>query len=220
MNKLIIGSIALLAFGGNDAQAARNELSLEVGGLSSNDQNYNLFSETGGISTWGVRGGVGLSRHLAIVASYHHGATGNGLEGEEDASGDYTEGSMQFRTNQLAVGPKFEAAVAPWLRPYVTVQAMAFQGRILLDDNNDVDDNENQLSYSTVAPAGVVALGLDLIPFGATKTVGFGSHLEMGFGHTRPLQFEDKERAASEPVSLGELQFSGFYINWGAGIRF
>jgi hypothetical protein len=220
MNKLIIGTIALIALGTNDAQAARNELSLEVGGLNSSDPNFELFSEEGGISTWGVRGGVGLTRHVAIVASFHHGAVGTAFESYEDASDEYDEGSMQFRTNQLAVGPKFEAAVAPWLRPYATVQAMGFQGRILLDDNSEVDDNENQLSYRAIAPAGIVALGLDLIPFGATKSVGVGSHLEMGYGHTRPLQFEDSERAAAEPVSLGELQFSGFYINWGVGIRF
>jgi hypothetical protein len=215
---LAIG-LAALAAAAPPAQAARNELSVELGGLGTRDANYGLFSDTDRIGTWGVRGGVGLSRHLAVVASFHHGATGNRLDGYE-TDGDYVEGAMQFRNNQLALGPKFELAVAPWLRPYGTVQAVAFQGRILLDDDADQDDDLNELSYRDVAPAGVVALGLDLVPYGAKKAVGVGSHLELGYGHAAPLRFADEERAQGEPVSLGELQFSGFYVRWGVGLRF
>lgn len=197
----------------NPAHAASDELNFELGQFGAQDASWDMFSDRTHVGSWGFRGGKSLGNFTTIVLSWQHSMDG-GAVGEDY---DYDEDSVSFSpwylaltTNQLAVGPKFDLEVFPWLHPYGTVQAMGWLGTVRMDEDIEDDENPNEIAKTGFAPGGIAALGLDLIPLRADRKVRPATYVEAGYGYALPMKVGD----------LGEVQFSGFYLHWGVGARF
>ena len=215
---------SLIAFS-SVAQAAQHEASFELGSLATPDPTWDLFSYGMASSTIGVRLGYGIDDRITILGSWHHDAQGGHAahDFEYDDWNDDSGFGLAFYGNTFAVGPKVRHAVKPWLAPYATAQLMVLHGQIKLDDVTGEDDNANQLRYTSMAPGGMLTAGVDFMPFevrhGAAR---LASHLELGYGYVRPLEFSDDsgDDNSKTATSLGDLSFNGFAVRWGIGVRF
>ncbi len=194
-----------------------NELSLEVGSFGADEQ-WTAFSSSAQMGTVGVRAGYALSPNLTIVAGWHRGRHGGSLIVETYDDGDYlyNEIGLDFTGHQLTLGPKVDYQLTHWLRPYATVQALGFFGKIRLDE--DTSDDELQ-RFRAQTFGGIGALGIDLVPGSPRRTVHPASYLELGYGHAFSMNFEDSD-AGNEPAPIGSMGFSGLYLRWGVGVRF
>lgn len=194
------------------ASAGSNELSFELGALHSGDRNWDLFSDGSMLSGLGARAGYGVNDWLTVVASWQTARDGSTLSVElsEDDNYDVQETMLSLRTHSFSLGPKFKWDLFPWLHPYATVQGMALLGTLRLDDDEAHDDNLNQVKTSAVAGGGMGALGLELVLLREDRPLRPATYLEMGYGRTANLNFED----------VGSLGFGGFALRWGVGVRF
>lgn len=209
------------------ARAADHELSLELGALGTADERFDLFREGALIRTWGARGGVALHENVSVLLGYHRGAWGSEVGiSAEDGEGDGDDDGVDtfqaaYQGHHLLLGPKVDLRVTDWLRPYGTVQGAALIGRVLLDDDPDHDDNENQLSATSVNPGGVVALGVDVVPIRKRQALRFGSHLEMGYGLMAATGFTaTPPGGGGEKFEIARFGFGGFYLRAGVGAYF
>lgn len=207
-------AIALLSLALSPAHAASNELNFELGSFGAHDPNWELFSSDERVSTWGFRGGLAVNGFTTVLLGWQHSADG-GTNGDAysyddaEAGTSYTWG-LAMTTNQIAAGPKFDLEVFPWLRPYATVQAIAWLSTVRMDDDTSDEENINEIARTGIAPGGIAALGVDLIPMRADRKVRPATYLEAGYGLAAPVKVGD----------LGKIQFDGFYLHWGVGARF
>lgn len=219
---MFIAALGTASAGSSDG--ADHEASIGFGLVTTPDENWQAFSSTGALTSFGARGGVALNGPWTLLADAQvslHGGNVD-IETDDDGSGEYRYISEAFGldlgTLQLGVGPKYDLTILHWLRPYATVQALGMLGRMRMDEDPFDDDNARSRFWS-VAPGGAAALGLDVVP-GATKNRLFPAmHLEMGYAILAPLQFSDDD-AANAAAQIGELQFRGFYLRWGVGAHF
>jgi len=208
------------------ARAENNELDLELGAIHTSDTDWEMFSDAGSVSTWGIRAGYGLSEHLSVVASWHHSADGAEIyfDNTESYDGDPAFHTA-FMSDQFAVGPKFNYAVNGWLAPYGTAQLMAWRGKIRLDSDVKEEGNLGEQKFAALAPGAVAALGVEWMPFRLGEEVKAATHLELGYAYMLPMKFHDADGTervdnTDKPAFVGEMDFQGFYMRWGVGLRF
>ncbi len=198
-----------------------HEVSLELGGLHSPDPAWQgLLSWHPGIPSQGIRVGYGVQEHVTVVASYHHGAQGGEawLYDEENYEEENDDFGLAFYANMINAGPKLHYALRPWLVPYATAQVIVFHSILKIDDNVEDDDNTNQFRYKAVSPGGMITAGLELRPVRLLKgKMRIAHHLEGGYGYVRPLEYEVIDGKAP---TVGDLDFRGFTIRFGTGVRF
>lgn len=209
---------------------AGHEVSLELGTLAAPDPDWEYLGSGNQISSHGVRAGWGFTPMLALVASWHRGADGVEFDGpvSDDTSGG--EENLLFRTSfishQLALGPKLQWRVTPWLAPYATLQGLGVLGTARLDDGFDDDDNPNQYTYRGLAPGGFVSGGVDVKPVRLAQGMRLGTHIELGYaltGRMRLVQEGGRDPASTdEPrtAQLGAVGFRGFTMRFGVGVNF
>jgi len=218
----IFTSIALAALTGiQTADAVSNELTLERSWQGAHDDDWALLSDNPRLGTWGVRGGMGLTERLGVVASYHRGARGSTIRMEDpDTYEVLSEFNLALKAQQIGVGVKYDLDISPWIRPYGTVQGTAMFGRLLMDDDVGEDDNSNQLSYRGFGPGGFVGLGAEAYGTQPGKRVRFVGSLEVGYSHTFPMTFTADSDETASAVEVGKLGFNGLTVRLGTGIRF
>lgn len=216
----ILGAFAAMS----GAWAADNELDFELGSLSAPDTDWEMFSSGSAVGTWGIRGGYGLAEHLSVVAGWHHSADGAQiwLDGE---SSDVADFHTAFLSDQFTVGPKFDYAVTSHLSPYATVQAMLYRGKIRLDTDIEHEGNPNELKFSALAPGAYGALGVEWLPIRLGDRARVGTHLELGYAWVLPMKFKDdngtqRDENSDKPAFVGQMDFHGFAMRWGVGLRF
>ncbi len=226
----MLSLLTLMAALSSPGRAADNEISVELGSFGTSDDRFDLVHDRGQLGTWGVRGGIGLSEHLGVVAGWHHTATGNQVEVEStfdetvSYDGEYLYQNFQaaYRGNHFLVGPKVDTAVWGWFHPYATVQGALFVGQVLFDDDPEVDDNPGQLKATAVSPGGVAAVGWDIIPvhFGGGQS-GVGWHLEGGYGLVAAAAYKAKPASGNgDPAEIARFGLGGFYLRTGVGLYF
>lgn len=221
----MLTALSLLALLAAPADAADNELSFELGSIGTMDDRFDLFHDRELFGTMGVRGAVAVHDRVNIVASWQHAGTGNQVEVEGESSDDeysYQTFQAAYHGHHVTLGPKADVELWDWAFPYVTVQGAMFFGRVLLDDDPEHDDNPGQLKASAVSPGGVAALGMDIVP---VKTrggaVGFGSHVELGYGLTAASSYKAKPASGNgERAEIARFGFGGFYLRAGVGLYF
>jgi hypothetical protein len=216
-----MASITLMLMSGLAAAGSANggdhEVSLELGSLGSRDESWSIFSDYDQLGSVGGRVGYALGPRWSVLGDYQVGRYGESLVSEpEDYSDDYeySEAGLDITIHQLSIGPKYDVMVKHWLRPYATVQGLGLMGRLRL-----TEDDEDPTRYSDIAPGGLAALGVDLVPGRKRRSVHAASHLELGYARAFALNFEDRD-AGNEPVAIGDLKLGGLYVRWGVGIRF
>jgi hypothetical protein len=218
-----------------DAKPKGHEVSLELGSFGAYDPNFDLFSESDAVGTYGARVGYGITKSLTILGSWHHGSDGvsvdyNGYSDEEDSFEDDIYDEELFRTafisDQFMLGPKLAWRIRPWIAPYATLQGVGILGRARIDDDFDHDDNPNQIRYTGFAPGGYVAGGVDIKPLKIGKDgLRLATHLELGYGITSDMTFKqeggtDAELGSGAVAEVGTVNFRGFTMRWGVGVRF
>lgn len=215
MTARILPIAALLALP-TTALAADRELSFEVGTLGqAAEDNWYLFSESDMLPTVGLRVGYPVMDRLAVVAGWHHGASGTHVQlGDEAYYYEEYEGSSTlaaaYYADDFTLGVKADWDVATWFRPYATVAFASQLTRVRLDDDTSVDDNPNQIEKSAFSPGALGAAGLDFrVPF-AQGRMAVASYLELGYQVLSPADMEE----------LGTLQTRGMVFRWGVGMRF
>jgi hypothetical protein len=217
----LIAALSAPASAGSDS-AATHELNWEVNSVGVTDENWGVFSNTNSVAAWGVGGGYGLSRNLTLMVGLHHRKYVNDTDYYYDEDWNYLESDLEtsFSTSQLSVGPKLNIELKPWLRPYVTGQALLRMGTIGADDDTRDDDNLNQLSWSAISPGIRAAAGFDIVPVRG-DTVHIASHLDFGYSASTALNFTDDAGSAGDTEApVGKLGLSGLHISWGIGVHF
>jgi len=191
-----------------------NELSIEAGLIQSDDPNWDIFSDTGGLSTVGVRAGYGINSWLSVVGGWHHRTHDSEMFSEFS---DYVE--LRLNADRFSVGAKANYELNSWIKPYATVQPMAVRGGLQIDEDGSDDYNINEYQFSDWSFGGLAALGVDVIPADPRNFLNLSAHLEAGYGLLQPLSFENSD-VGNTAVSIGDLDFNGFYVQGGVGIRF
>lgn len=199
------------------AAAADHQVDLDLGvqGAGYDNEDWDLFSDSDALSTYGARVGVALGEHLSVLVGYQRGVTGAEIYQDSyweddgvDAPGD--EFVAAYYSHTLALGPKLSARASRVLSPYGTLLLTGQYATVRLDADPVIDDDATQLTATGMAPGAVAAAGLDVaLPF-KQRAWTPATFAELGYGHTLALDFD----------SLGELSFSGVYLRWGVGVRF
>ena len=211
----IVRTLALLVLSASAAQAADNEVSLELGSLHNGDWGSSYFSESNAIPSVGLRLGYALSDRLAVTLGYHHSARGSEFDfyGYSD---DYEYSTSQpavfsaFFGNELTVGVKYDMELTSYLHPYASGQALVMHGTAVLDDDLSEDDNSTVFRASSIAPGGMATLGIELRLPNSRLPITPAAHLEMGYAYVGSLDFAE----------LGDMQPGGFVVRSGIGARF
>jgi hypothetical protein len=199
------------------AQAASNELSVELAWFSSSDPSFQYFSGGTAMPAFGLRGGFAVHPNITIIAGYRGGATGGSVSGGGEDTYDseyyYGGGDSDFDAaiwaHQASVGAKADFKIWKWLHPYAAVQGVGSLGMIRLDDQPGDDENLTQVERIGFTGGFNTALGLDF-PIKIRDRWAIAPYLEMGYEWLAPMQFEE----------LGSVQFSGFSGAAGVGVRF
>ena len=197
------------------AQAASNELSVELGWFSSSDPSFAYFNDGYTMPAFGLRGGIAVHPNITIIGGYRGGATGGSVTGGDDDTyyGEESYGGSDFNTglwaHQASVGAKADFKLWKWLHPYAAVQGVGSLGMIRLDDQPGDDENLTQVERIGFTGGFNTALGLDF-PIKIRDRWAIAPYLEMGYEWLAPMQFEE----------LGSVQFSGFSGAMGVGVRF
>lgn len=200
-----------------------NELSLEVGRITGADEAFEALNDYDtAFATRGLRGAYALGEHLSLMGSVHHGSVGSStyIGGERSWETSDTGGVALYLT-QLAVGPKLHMEPAKRLSVYGTLQAEALYGILKLDSNIEEADSAVELRLRGLAPGGIVAGGVELLPFHAGPA-SLGAHLELGYAHAARMRFRDPEGvdAEDEGLLVGDLEAHGLHVRFGVGARF
>lgn len=222
----LLPTLLLLVAGGGTAQA--HEVSLQAATFGAGgDADYDLFSPGLAVGSWGVGGGVSLTRIFSVVGGYQRAHSGMEVYAEyEDGDGWQEEllYATSLSSHRAALGVKASWPVRSWVSPYATLQGVGWWATARFDDDPTRDDNLNQLSYAGFAPGGQALLGVQLKPLRLGGEARLSLHVEGGYGLMAPMRFEDPDnRAAGQPeagVPLGDLRFSGFVGGLGLGVAF
>ncbi len=230
----MLTSLLSLALAAALPTAQAHDLSVDVGTFGANDSNYEYFSESSQIGTWGFRGGFGFTKNISLVAGWQTGrvgldvyASGYGDGYEDDYAYGYDDSllfSTQMTHNRFSLGPKLELPIRPFVSPYVTAQVVGWAATARFDDDPFNEGNLNELTFKAFAPGGIAALGVDLRPIRIRQGMRVATHVEVGYGITGKLRFKDKNArdagADNGPVSIGDLRFQGLYASAGVGLHF
>ncbi len=197
---LLLPSMAL-------AEAGPREVSLERNQLTNTGAAWNVFSDADGLMTSGIAVAQDLDKNLSVVASYHFGQAGSENYVPEDPGS--AEGFVAaFTAKQITAGVRGDLGGTGFVQPFVSAKATVLYGMVRLDDDLDSNENLTQTQATGIAPGAVLAGGISgLIPVGPVQIrldteLGYAYSLSMGIGE------------------IGSLQFSGFHMRWGAGVRF
>lgn len=208
MNQLL----AIIAMLSNPGPLAENSFTLQTGTTGVEGQAWDLL-EYGGLPSWGLELGRPMGDRNTMTFSLHRSVTGStlGMESYDD-DGDYSETSFGavYAGHRVGVGLEREHALAHWLLPYAGLEAQLLQGRVLLDEDLDDDDNANELSSMGFTPGAAALAGVD-IPIGSEDArMRVTLNLEVGYGYALPMRLGD----------LGNLPIQGVQTQWGLGVRY
>jgi hypothetical protein len=189
------------------AEAGPREVSLERNQLANTGAAWNVFSDQDGMMTSGIGVAQDLDKNLSVVASYHFGQAGSQNLVPDDPGS--AEGFVAaFNAHQFIAGVRGDMGGTGFVQPFVSAKATALLGVARLDDDLDSDENLTQTQASGIAPGAVLAGGISgLIPVGPVQV---RLDTELGYAYSLPMGIGE----------LGSLQFSGFHMRWGAGVRF
>lgn len=211
-----ITTLALLGLTGlsTTAAAAENQVDFILNSQTTNADGWQIIDNDGAHSSFGARVGVAMGEHLSILGSYHYGSTGADVfssdwddEGIDPPGDGFT---MAYFGHGLAVGPKVSSRINRIATGYATAQLSGQLATIRVDADDVLDDDATQLQERGFAPGAVAALGAEFnLPFNRRAWTP-AAHVELGYGHTLNMTFD----------TFGQMNFSGFYANWGVGVRF
>lgn len=231
---MTIASIALLALS-TAASAADKDRTVSgvIGSYAANDPAFELVSPMDALGVFGLRVEYGLTDRFTLAATgtrkrvatawYDSHVEGSPSIGSGESFDDPTL-MAGFLGQQVTIGPKVMLFKQPdrLVNGYFTAQGLAYFGTLRLDDDFTREDNPNQYVYRGWAPGFVTALGAEaqVLPRRRVRPTAF---LEMGYSLTGQMAFSDenvRDQGRPEPVPLGDLQFRGFYLQSGIGVRF
>ncbi|MCB9741758.1 MAG: outer membrane beta-barrel protein [Alphaproteobacteria bacterium] len=208
--------LSLLSLLSAPAQAGDHELSAELGTLGAADAAWDTFDQRDRLGSFGVRGSYAFHPRLSATASFHRRARGaaHDFSSAEIGASDIPGGSegyvAAYTGNMYSLGLKADVEPSHYLRPYLSAEGLLLQGTARLDDDTEEDDNVNQILASGLAPGFAVAGGAEIYLGLPEWPVWPALHLEMGYGRALPMDIEP----------LGDVQFKGFFLRSGVGIRF
>ncbi|MEL6349394.1 MAG: outer membrane beta-barrel protein [Myxococcota bacterium] len=206
----------------NAAENGQHEVSIEMGSIGAYDTRWDAFSSREQMNTLGARGGLALTPRWSMLLDAQLGLNGSNvdIDAEDEGTGEFVYQadafSLDLGTLQVGLGPKFTVPLKPWLRTYGTVQAMGMLGRMRMDDDPDEDGRRR---YWSATPGGAAAVGGELVVGDASQGIVPAMHLELGYAYMASMQFSDRS-IDGEPAPIGALDFRGFYLRWGLGVRF
>ncbi len=223
--------LALLIALSLPASASTREVGLELGWVGTNDPRWDLLGGDGVLASWGIRGGVPIHKHLALVGGWQHAAVGGeiSLDGgydyddeavyaEEDSVDEdyYYSGNTIVRTgfwsDQVTFGVKADKQFTRWFGLYATVQGTGMHALVKLDADEDRtgEEDPSELTVNGWTGGLLATGGVEFtIPLGRSG-LGLGLWTEFGYEWNAPMELEQ----------LGSVQFAGFAGRAGTGIRF
>lgn len=211
--------------------APKNELSVEIGYLDGRTALARTFHNS---TTYGLRGGYGLTNWLTVIGSWHMSQTYNSFSDsysydyEYDYSEDYVYSgynmpfSTRLRSHEIALGAKVDWSPLKRIHPYATTQVLINRMGLnitedYLEDEPLVDIRGGGMGFGGIASAGVE---LRTRPF--SNGLQLASHFEMGYGISSRVQFDDMSNndGAFSAVDVGDIALGGLYVRFGTGVRF
>lgn len=194
--------LALMA--ATPAMAADNELSFEGGFLEAQDDAWRVFSSSELVPAYGVRGALKVHDRIAIVATYNHARRGASLYSPTDQ----LLGSSAYFGNEVGLGVKVDYSFWDWLQPYAHLDGLLHLGRARLDGQPSADNNTTLVNQRGTTGGFRGMGGVEFqIP---SKSLTAGLYVEAGYTWLAPIQMGD----------FGDLDFGGFTLRSGVGVRF
>ncbi len=198
-----LASLALCA----PALAADHEIGFELGSLGNTDPAYNAFSNGDDMPSRGLRVGFAFHDRVAAVAGWHHVRRGAELYDGRD-----TALWSAFLADEFTLGLKADLPIGDYVAPYAIAQGMLFRGVARFDDDPTDAESIGQVSEAGLAPGFTAAGGVELhvLPDTWGPPLGFGVHLEVGYGYVGKLQLAD----------LGDMKPGGVMARAGLSVLF
>lgn len=184
------------------------EISVDLGLLANRDQAWDFFGESDVMASAGARVGYALDKKVTFVLGWQH--YGRGSSVLVPKRNDWHESfRAAFSGDALTLGPKVGTLLGNAIYPYVTTQAVAFLGRIRLDDDPTIRHNPGQLREVAITPGVLGMVGLEArVPINDTLSVAF--HTEGGY----------EWLARGTYGAFGSMRPGGLAIRSGVGLRF
>ncbi len=180
------------------------EFSIEIGTLAAHDDQFEVFSYSPRISSWGFRAGFRPIERLVLFGEWQRDRTGLRVD-----AGEGTDAGSSLGTHQLAIGARADLPLMDGaVRPYVAVGVLGIFGTARFDDDTSDPESLGQVSWSAFAPGGLAVGGLELrvVP---VDRLALSWHLELGYALVGDLDFED----------YGVVDVGGMLMRTGFGIR-
>lgn len=190
----------------------QREITLNVGILNSDDQNWEMFAEGDVLPSFGARFGYPVVKHFKVVAGYEYGQGGSHVSvydesGEDGENNGFDTG---FFSHQALIGGKVHWSPSSWVTLYGIAQGDVMFATVKIDDDPDDDENPGQIERGGVSAGVIAAAGVGVnVPFKGDK-MAWEVHAELGYGYIAPLEIEE----------IGKLEFSGVSFRVGTGLVF
>ena len=226
-------TIVLMLMTAAQADEKRHEVSLELASINGQTASAERISADF-LSFSGIRAGYGVTPWLTIIGSWNVSRSETDFYKEDyveypddgyysDEEYYTTSGSQDMRSlfvvNQVAIGPKIDFTVTPWLHPYVTTQFNVVHGNLKFSDDLEEEDSLVSVQSSSFGLGGVASAGVEFRLKPMNSRFQVASHLELGGQWNSTLSFSTAEDD-SATFSLGDFGYGGLVVRGGIGLRF
>lgn len=199
------------------AQAARHEISLELGVLENSDDAHRLYSDSELMTHVGLRAGAAVytwndKLGITILGSWGRSKSGQDVSFFDEETFGGNEVRAALISDVFTVGPKVDWDLWGFFFPYVTAQGVLVRASSKLDDNSQTVNNPGQVATQALAGGAQFTGGVELMlpdkRWGWPVTAGW--YLEGGYAVVSSLNFD----------GLGDMKPGGLVIRTGVGLRF
>jgi len=210
MRTLICAAALLIA---GPASAAGNEVSVEMGTLTSNHATYNAFSEGAGMPSYGLRLGLGVTDRVAVIGGYHRVRRGAELSDERNSFG------TNYLVDELTLGAKADVPLRKDVAElYATASALGYRGTMRFDGDISRKNNTDQIRSSALSVGALATAGVEIMV--PTRTwFSPAVHVEVGYGGALRHRYTLSDNEGNR-VAIGEMSVSGVAVRAGVGVRF
>ena len=220
--------------GSGMANAQSFEASVSAGLIGSSDVDFEYLSQASVMPSTGVDFGFKVAPNLNLLAGFSSGTVGSTVfnhggsdhtviyEDEDYYGEDYYGEDEAFEIastiKQAQFGVRYRLDLTPRFTLTATGQAVVAHANLRMDEDIEMEGSEAAVTYTDVAPGGLMAVGLEWAPIKvADAKINLG--MEGGYSHLMAFHFSDKS-ASDDPISIGKINVNGHFLRWYIGTRF
>ena len=203
--------LALAALWAGSAQAAEDEISVQLGAVdASGSPSIDRFAPDGVLPLYGIRGGVAVHDRVALIAGLATGQRGQRLIDDT--------GQELFRTaynaTTVTLGAKVDYDLGDHFAPYGMAGVIGHHGLVRLDDDPTRRDHPGQVVSGALGLGGTAAIGFQARFLEPDQKLRPAFHAEVGWqGVLRHRHPESDDR-------MLPMGYSGVVFRAGLGTVF